>query len=367
VTLHAGKPPFATTPQGGRVVLDDVLAEALRAADGRRLEEAAAALGSWTPSPAVARAALACLAEAGLLERLGGEPAPSPSRPAAGEGGPLVSAVVVAYNGVRWLEGLLPSLAVQTWTPLEVVVVDNGSRDDSRARVRAMAAGEPRLSLLECDGNPGFAAACNVGAAVGDAPWLLFVNPDCELPAGALARLLAHARGLPRPGAIGADLRDAEGRRDVAARRHDLTLDRLLAARGGRDALALPIDEGAPLQPVEACSGALMLVARNAFAQVGGWDAGYRLHVEDLDFCRRLRQAGFAVAVANDVPVLHHRGVSSRARPLFVEWHKHLGLWRYWRRFEAPARAWAWRPLVAAGLIARFLLVALPGRLRRLG
>ncbi|MFN3965172.1 glycosyltransferase family 2 protein [Silanimonas lenta] len=276
---------------------------------------------------------------------------------AQGSGG--VDAVVVAYDSASTLEACLHSLLAQP--PLvRLVVVDNGSRDDSRARVRAMAAGEPRLSLLELDHNPGFAAACNAGAAAGDSPWLLFVNPDCELPQGTLERLLAHAAAVPTPGALGADLRDAEGRRDAAARRHDLSLGRLLAARGGRDALALPVEEGRALQPVEACSGALMLVPRVAFERIGGWDAGYRLHVEDLDFCRRLRAAGFSVAVANDVPVLHHRGVSSRARPLFVEWHKHRGLWRYWRRFEAPGRAWAWRPLVALALAARFTLIALP-------
>ena len=63
---------------------------------------------------------------------------------------------------------------------------------------------------------------------------------------------------------------------------------------------------------------------------------GYRLHAEDLDLCRRVRDAGAVVAVANDVRVVHVRGVSSRSRPLFVEWHKHRGLWRWFRKFEAP-------------------------------
>jgi GT2 family glycosyltransferase len=57
-----------------------------------------------------------------------------------------------------------------------------------------------------------------------------------------------------------------------------------------------------------------------------------------MDLCRRARQAGAVVAVANDIRVLHIRGVSSRARPVFVEWHKHRGLWRYFRKFEAAQR-----------------------------
>ena len=135
----------------------------------------------------------------------------------------------------------------------------------------------------------------------------------------------------------------------------------MLLAAGRRGALDLPPDDSLAVQPVEACSGALMLVSRAAFDAIGGWDAGYRLHVEDLDFCRRLRDAGFDVAVANDVSVLHHRGVSSRARPFFVEWHKHRGLWRYWWRFEARGGlSMLLAPVVLGALTLRLLLLAWP-------
>ena len=101
----------------------------------------------------------------------------------------------------------------------------------------------------------------------------------------------------------------------------------------------MPIDESQAVQRVDAVSGALMLLPRALFTRIGGFDAAYRLHAEDLDLCRRARAAGAVVAVANDVRVVHVRGVSSRARPLFVEWHKHRGFWRYFRKFEAPRHA----------------------------
>ena len=78
-----------------------------------------------------------------------------------------------------------------------------------------------------------------------------------------------------------------------------------------------------------------MFITRDLFDRLGGFDSGYRLHAEDLDLCRRASAAGASIAVANGVRVLHVRGVSSRSRPLFVEWHKHRGLWRYFRKFEA--------------------------------
>jgi N-acetylglucosaminyl-diphospho-decaprenol L-rhamnosyltransferase len=83
------------------------------------------------------------------------------------------------------------------------------------------------------------------------------------------------------------------------------------------------------------------------------------LHAEDLDLCRRARDAGAFLAVANDVPIVHVRGVSSRSRPWFVEWHKHRGLARYFLRFEAPRRAWPLRLLVLATIWARFPLAGL--------
>ena len=139
-------------------------------------------------------------------------------------------------------------------------------------------------------------------------------------------------------------------------RRRDPSLRELLFARGARGALHVASD-GTPLQRVEALSGAMLLMPTNVFAQVGGFDPGYRLHAEDLDLCRRIREAGFAIAVANDVRVTHLRGVSSRSRPLWVEWQKHRGLWRYFGKFEAkltpaPMRAVLWCALWAHYLIA---------------
>ena len=118
------------------------------------------------------------------------------------------------------------------------------------------------------------------------------------------------------------------------------------------------------LQPVDAVSGALMLMPRSLFAGIGGFDEGYRLHAEDLDLCRRARQAGARVAVANDVPVLHVRGVSSRSRPLFVEWHKHRGLWRYYRKFDAPRDGAPTRAAVFAMVWGRFPFAALRAAIR---
>ncbi|MCR6494873.1 glycosyltransferase family 2 protein [Thermomonas sp. S9] len=267
-----------------------------------------------------------------------------------------VAVVVVSHDSEETLDECLLRVRAAEGV-VQVRVVDNGSTDSSLSIVQRHALADARVRFIANPDNPGFAAACNQGAADCDAPWLAFLNPDCFLPPDALARLRAHAQAAG--GAlVGADLVDADGRRDPAARRHDPDFAAMLRDLR-RARLAIAPDPTQSLQPVEAVSGALLLLPRAAFARLGGFDPGYRLHVEDLDLCRRARRAGIAVACANDVQAVHLRGVSSRGRRLFVEWHKHRGLWRYFHRFEAPRRT-AWqRGLVFAAIWLHFPLALL--------
>ena len=262
--------------------------------------------------------------------------------------GPGVAAVVVSHESQASIEACLARLRAATGIA-EIRVVDNASTDDTVAVVQRHALEDARLRFIANPDNPGFATACNQGAADSSAPWLAFVNPDCMVEADTFEALLRHAGTLGGEVLLGADLVDGDGTRDGAARRNDPDFAAMLrgplSAGRGRP-LDVAVDEAVALQPVEALSGALMLMPRALFDRIGGFDAGYRLHAEDLDLCRRARMAGATVAVANDVRVLHLRGVSSRSRPFFVEWHKHRGLWRYFSRFEAPARG----PLLRAGV-----------------
>ncbi|MGY1458204.1 MULTISPECIES: glycosyltransferase family 2 protein [unclassified Luteimonas] len=259
-----------------------------------------------------------------------------------------VAVVVVTHESGSSIDACLSRLRAAAGVA-EIRVVDNASGDGTLAVVQRHALADARLRFIANPDNPGFATACNQGAADSAAPWLAFVNPDCMVDADTFERLLGHAQAVGGELLLGADLVDEGGVRDGAARRNDPDFAAMLRGplRAGRGRpLDVALDSDAALQPVDAVSGALMLLPRALFARIGGFDTGYRLHAEDLDLCRRVRLAGATVAVANDVRVLHLRGVSSRARPFFVEWHKHRGLWRYFRRFEAPSRG----PLVRAGV-----------------
>jgi GT2 family glycosyltransferase len=270
---------------------------------------------------------------------------------AAGIGGrdADIGVVVVTHRSAASIDDCLARLRAADGVAA-IRVVDNASDDETLALVQRHAAEDARVRFVANPDNPGFAVACNQGARAlagedRETVWLAFVNPDCLVDTGTLAALRAHARQLDGNALLGADLVDEAGARDAAARRRDPEFGAMLRTPSAMR-LGVPRDGARSLQQVHAVSGALMLLPRLLFERLGGFDEGYRLHAEDLDLCRRARAAGAAVAVANDVTVVHLRGVSSRTRPLFVEWHKHRGLWRYFRKFEADTRAPATRVAV---------------------
>lgn len=272
-----------------------------------------------------------------------------------------IAAVVVTCNSEETIDACLQRLRAAR-AVAEIRVIDNDSRDSTMELVQKHAIADPRVRFIANPDNPGFAVACNQGARDSAAPWVAFVNPDCFVEPETLQRMRMHAVACA-PALVGADLIDEDGRRDDAARRRDPDFAAMLR-NPARSRLGVAREALQPLQQVDAVSGALMLLPRTLFNSIGGFDEGYRLHAEDLDLCRRARAAGAVVACANDVGVVHVRGVSSRRRPLFVEWHKHRGLWRYFRKFEASRRTFLMRVAVFAMIWGRFPFAAVRAAMR---
>jgi N-acetylglucosaminyl-diphospho-decaprenol L-rhamnosyltransferase len=267
-----------------------------------------------------------------------------------------IAVVVVTYQSEETIDDCLQRLRAADGVAA-IRVVDNASTDGTLRIVQRHALADPRLRFIANPDNPGFGTACNQGAFESASMWLAFVNPDCLVEPDTLARLRAHAQRQTQANArdilLGADLIDEAGTRDGAARRRDPNFSAMLRSPSARR-LDIAPDDALVLQPVPAISGALMFVRRALFERIRGFDQDYRLHAEDLDLCRRVRDAGGEVAVANDVRVVHVRGVSSRSRPVFVEWHKHRGLALYFRKFEASQRNLIVRGSVYAMIWMRF-------------
>ena len=156
----------------------------------------------------------------------------------------------------------------------------------------------------------------------------------------------------------GARLLNADGSLQAASYRRDPRPLRAIRQAISGSAADIALDTRGDVTDVEAISGALMLMETSRFRELGGFDEGFRLHVEDLDLCRRAREAGLRVAVANRVEVTHAKGASSKARPVWVEWQKHRGMWRYFRKHDALSTPLLLRPLLWLGMWAHFALAA---------
>lgn len=268
-----------------------------------------------------------------------------------------VGVVVVSFRSARTIRHCL-ELLLASDVVVRIVVVDNASDDGTPELLDSIASREERVTLVKNADNRGFAAGCNQGASALATPWVVFVNPDCYVEPDAMLRLVMHGVSRAGAGLLGVHLVDEEGHADLAARRRDPSLRELLGQGGRRRDLYLGRDPKLALQQVEAISGALMLMPLGLFLQLGGFDEGFRLHVEDLDLCRRTREAGYEVLIANDITVVHVGGVSSRSRPVWVEWQKHTSLWRYFRKFEAAQTPGWLKPVLWLGLWAHFLVAA---------
>jgi N-acetylglucosaminyl-diphospho-decaprenol L-rhamnosyltransferase len=272
-----------------------------------------------------------------------------------------VDVVIVACNSGLLLEDCVARVLMAERCA-SLTVFDNASEDGWPQRVAKRFSGDDRFTLIPGAHNLGFGSGCNRGAAKGSAPWVLFLNPDCLIEQGTLTDLLAIAESNTGIGLLGADVRDAIGRDEPAARRLAPTPLRLVRdnLRGlGFKGQGVHAQRSAdPVQTVDACSGALMLLPRSVFERVGRFDETFFLHGEDLDLCARVRATGLRVAVANAVRVVHRQGGSSGARPVFVAWHKHLGLGRYLLRHHGGSALQ--RVLIVIGIAAAFLFRGLP-------
>jgi len=277
-----------------------------------------------------------------------------------------VTVVIVNHNAGGLLSACLDSALSQA---SEVVLVDNASAPGTFEPVIAAFESHPRLQVIRSAENRGFAAGCNLGAELSTQPFLLFLNPDCMIGPGSLARLCAAIQEHPQAALAGGLLTYTDGREQGGGRRAVPTPWRSFVRAFGLARLSkrwpqLFNDFHLHCQPlpktpiaVEAISGACMLLTREAMHDFGLMDEGYFLHCEDLDLCMRARQHGWQILFVPDAPIVHHKGGCSRERPVFVEWHKHKGMVRFYRkhfRHQYPAGLMG---LVVAGVWLRFAAV----------
>jgi GT2 family glycosyltransferase len=281
------------------------------------------------------------------------------------------SVIVVSYRTGPALRDCVESVLGQDGLA-ELVVVDNGNPSETLAWLAARAAADPRLKLLTGHGNVGFAAGCNRGVAASRGGLVLLLNPDCVIEPGTLLHGAGLLRRRPDAALVGGRLLNPDGTDQRGGRRNLLTPARAVAEALRLDRLIPGVErlnrhqERVPEEPiqVDCVSGACMLMRRASFDRVGGMDAGYFLHVEDIDFCLRVGRQGGVVLFDPDFRVRHRQGTSA-APATFVEWHKARGFIRYFHKHFRASHGLAILAFVDLLVLLRFAVRALFLGIRR--
>ncbi|MBU0944983.1 MAG: glycosyltransferase family 2 protein [Proteobacteria bacterium] len=290
---------------------------------------------------------------------------------------PRISVIIVNYNAGMELARCVQSVA-ESGSDLEIIVVDNNSQDKSIQQLGACCHGENTLRILHNKKNLGFAVACNQGSLAATGEFLLYLNPDCIVEPTTMLTLLQCLENDPLVGMAGGLILNHDGSEQRGCRRAIPTPWKSLVNSFGLKRLArlnrkffsdFRLDrEPLPDTPVQvdAISGACMLVSRKAFTDVGPMDEGYFLHCEDLDWCMQFGQRGWQIMFVPQARLFHSKGSCSASRPIFVEWSKHKGMVRFYKKFFADNYPWPMLWLVWLGIWLRFGLFLAKHFLQRL-
>lgn len=218
-----------------------------------------------------------------------------------------ITAIVVSFDSAEVLPACLGALAAEG---VPALVVDNASGDSTREVAAAHGA-----QVIANARNEGYGRANNIGARAATTPYILIVNPDLELQSGAAQALLAAAVRYPDAGMLAPRIVEPSGR--VFLQPRSLLSPPHLNRSGD-----MPIPTGDACLPF--LSGACLLIRRDLFIELGGFDPNIFLFYEDDDLCRRMRDAGHSLVHVDAAEARHARGGSSRPSPerrYIARWH----------------------------------------------
>jgi N-acetylglucosaminyl-diphospho-decaprenol L-rhamnosyltransferase len=231
---------------------------------------------------------------------------------------PEVSVIILSWNTRDLLAACLRSVYQTTRDlNLEIIVVDNGSKDDSCEMVRREF---PWVRLIENNENVGFARANNQAARAAQGQYIFLLNSDAELQTDSLQIMLALAKKEPKTGIVGAHLLNPDGSFQASHTPFPTLWHEFLILTGlGRAFYGRWFPSRGPelakgAQPVDYVEGAALLIRRDIYLQHNGLDEGYFMYAEEVDLCYSFRKTGWQVWYHPEARILHHGGGSSLNR-----------------------------------------------------
>lgn len=235
-----------------------------------------------------------------------------------------VSVIIVTYDSAPCIRECLASVRMQERVEVQLIVVDNASADDTLEAVRDFGAG---IRLIQNRENAGFGKACNQGFAASQGRLVYLLNPDAQLVrSDGLALLNRALADHPRWGMAATRILSADSKPRPAPE----------TDYPGQS----PLDEKFSRLPGEIAwvIGASMIVRREVYAELGGFDPDFFLYGEDMDFCLRLRRRGHEIGLVEEVAVRHIGGASEQGRDPYEVWTRRTnGIHQFWKKhYAAP-------------------------------
>ena len=218
---------------------------------------------------------------------------------------PKVSVVVVTYNNLDLTKVCLDSLGRHSDYPnLELIVVDNASADETPAYLRAWEAADSNRHVILNPDNRGFAAANNQGLAAATGEYLVMLNNDTHVTPGWVATLVGHLQRTPTLGMLGPVTNNIGNEARIDIRYDDM--EQMLQAAADYTAR-----HAGQLTPLHTAAFFCVAMPRGVYEKVGELDEAFGIGMfEDDDYCRRVQQAGWSIACADDVFIHHHLSAS---------------------------------------------------------
>ncbi len=236
---------------------------------------------------------------------------------------PAISVLIVNYNVRDYLIHCIQSVLQSNYNaPLDIVVVDNHSFDDSVEVIRQQF---PEVKVIANDTNLGFGKAVNQAAEAASGDYYLILNPDTVVQENSISTMVSYAETHPKVGVVGPKILNADGTLQLACKRSFPTLGVALPKILGLSSLfpnsrwagrynLTYLDENTT-HSVDAVSGSCMLIRRDVFENVGGFDQRFFMFGEDLDLCYRIKSLGYEVHYYPETQIVHYQGESVKSAP----------------------------------------------------
>lgn len=225
-----------------------------------------------------------------------------------------LSIIVVSYNTKEFTVNCIESVLKEgSKLNLEIIVVDNNSKDKSVEELRKLWRKRSNIKLIENKENVGFAKAINIGIENSSGKHILLLNSDTVVKKGSLGKLLKFAGDIPDAGVAGAKLLNEDGSIQASCYNFPTIANAIKEYWFGvKGAYEKFFPKGRGVFEVEVVVGAVFLITQKALNLIGKLDEKYFMYFEDIDYCKKVKIVGLKTYYLSDVQVTHLHGKSGQ-------------------------------------------------------